>query len=71
MKLPSDVIGSINFHQVMIQVNVKIGCPFFAQYHVEQANKLIKMKAKVYLLEQRYRRDRMEIAKSIFDALSR
>lgn len=74
MKLPRPLIGDAQFHGFMAQVYAEMGCPHFAQLHVEQANKLIKMKEKVYLLEQlelKNRRTRMEIAKSIFDALLR
>ena len=55
MKLPSPLIGDIAFHGFMAQVYARMGCPHFSALHVEQANKLAKMKAKIYLLEQQKR----------------
>lgn len=71
MRLPRPLIGDAQFHAFMAQVYAQMGCPHFSALHIEQANKLTKMKAKVYLKEQRNRRTGMEIAKSIFEALSR
>lgn len=66
MRLPRPLIGDPQFHLFMAQVYAEMGCPNFAALHATQANKLAKMRAKVYLLELQIMKKQLEDVLSMF-----